>query len=165
MTLWLIGMMGSGKTTVGRLVADAIGLEFIDTDAAITDATGRAIADLVNADEPHFRSAEKDVVESIAGRDAVVATGGGVGADLELSAVMRRTGLVVLLTAPVEVLSDRVGRGDGRPLLGSDTSGDLERLLLARAIRYRSAAHVVVDASTAPGTVAEAVVAAWEEWR
>lgn len=160
-TLWLIGMMGSGKSTVAALVAETLGMEMVDTDAEVEAATGRAVGDLFAEGEEGFRGHEREAVLGVAGRAAVVACGGGVVLDPTLVEVMRRTGLVVWLDAPVAVLAARVGDGEGRPLLGSRPEADLGAIVEGRRAFYGEAAHVVVDAAPAPEAVATEVVRAW----
>jgi shikimate kinase len=161
--IWLIGMMGSGKTTVAPLVALRLGWRVLDTDTAITAESGRPITDWFPADLAEFRAAERSLVASAAADpgDLVVACGGGVVLDAESVALMRAGGMVVCLDAPVPVLAVRVGSGTGRPLLGGDAAADLDAILTERMDLYRGAAHTVVAAGEAPEAVAEAVVAAW----
>jgi shikimate kinase len=160
-TLWLVGMMGSGKSTVGPLVAEALGRSFVDLDATIAARTGREVPELVAADEPGFRAAEEAAVREVAGREVVVATGGGVILDDRNVAAMRASGVVVWLEAAEDVLASRLGDGAGRPLLGDDPRDALHRIMGERVDAYRSAAHCVVAAGGAPADVAERVVAAW----
>lgn len=161
MPLWLVGMMGSGKSTVGRLVAGRLGLDFMDTDDLVADAAGVTAADLLLADPATFRRTEALVVSGLVDADAVVATGGGVVLDDGSVAAMRASGLVVWLDVPPEVLAARVGGGEGRPLLGDDPPTALHRLHAERAARYREAAHVVVDATDDAAGVAALVASSW----
>ena len=157
-TLWLIGMMGAGKSTVAPLVATRLGRATVDLDARIEEMTGTTVSDLFTRSEEEFRSAESEAARAVAGSDVVVACGGGVVLDDALVAEMRSTGLVVWLDAPVEVLAAR--EIDDRPLLAGDP-GALARIGGRRAARYRAAAHVVIDATGPPDEVAERVVQAW----
>ncbi|MEX2323205.1 MAG: shikimate kinase [Acidimicrobiia bacterium] len=162
MPLWLVGMMGSGKSTVGWLVAERLGLDFVDTDDLVETSSGEATGDLLTTDPVAFRRTEAEAVVGIAASEAVVATGGGVVLDDGSVARMRSSGLVVWLDVPVEELARRVGSGEGRPLLGSDPITAMERLLEERQGRYQEAAHVTVEASGPASTVADLVVAYWE---
>ena len=158
-------MMGSGKTTVGELLAERLGLPFHDTDAVVEEATGRTVAELFAEGEAVFRTAETEAVRSLAGSDAVVACGGGVVLDDGNVATMRATGLVVWLDAPVSVLSVRVGDGEGRPLLDDDPGAGLERIASERRDRYEAASHLRVEATHHdPDETAEEVAAAWTNW-
>lgn len=148
----LVGMMGSGKSTVGRRLANSIGIPFVDTDAELVATTGRDIPTWFAASgEAAFREAEAAVVASICARaeSHVVATGGGVvvaAATRELLADSRH--VVVWLRASPAFLASRVTRkpDDGRrPLLGDDARANLERLDAERRDRYASVADVVID--------------------
>lgn len=161
-TLWLIGMMGSGKTTVGRLVAESIGRRFVDLDTVIAERSARTVDAMMRDDEARFRRAEVDAVVEVAGQPVVVATGGGVVLDGGSVARMRASGLVVWLEVGVRVLTERVGDGAGRPLLGDDPVGALERILGEREALYREAADAVVDAGGEPSAVAARVCSVWE---
>ncbi|HSM02667.1 MAG TPA: bifunctional shikimate kinase/3-dehydroquinate synthase [Acidimicrobiia bacterium] len=156
-TIWLTGMMGAGKSTVAPLVAARLNRESHDTDALVELRTGSTVEDLFAAGEARFRVEEAAAVQAVAGSWAVVACGGGVVLDADLVADMRRTGVVVWLRAPVEVLEARTFAD--RPLLAGD-SGALRRIAAEREGRYRAAADLVVDAVGAPEEVAARVVAA-----
>jgi shikimate kinase len=160
-TLWLVGMMGSGKTTVAALVGERIHRRVVDTDAVLAAESGRSVAAWLAEDPAGFRAAERRTIAAVAGAEKVVSCGGGVVLDDASVATMRATGLVVWLEAPVDVLADRVGATSDRPLLGPDPKSDLARIAAARRDRYRDAAHVVVPATGGPEDVAEAVMAAW----
>jgi shikimate kinase len=161
-TLWLIGMMGSGKTTIGPIVAGRLGLPWFDTDGEVSDLGGASAAEIVAADESRFRTLERAAVDSLAGRAAVGSCGGGVVLDDRCVDRMRATGLVVWLCAPIDVLAARVRGGEDRPLLGPDVAGSLEAVAAARRLRYEKAAHVVVDAAEEPDWVADQVVETWK---
>lgn len=151
MKVWLIGMMGSGKTSVGRLAASRLGVEFLDTDEIVADRAGRSIAELwADEGEPVFRELEKTVVGEIAGRTGIVATGGGVVLDQDNRETMRESGAVVWLDASPPVLARRVATETGRPIL--ETSDDeslalLRQTLSERAELYAETAHhrIVTD--------------------
>jgi shikimate kinase len=161
-TLWLIGMMGSGKSSVAPLVAGHLGSEWADTDELVEHLSGRRAGDLVAESEEEFRGHEADAIAAIAGVPVVVACGGGAVLREDNTATMRATGVVVWLRAEVPTLATRVGAGEGRPLLGADPTSALERLLEERAERYGAAAHAVVDTDGRTiEDVAMEVVAAW----
>lgn len=153
--------MGAGKSTVGRLVAAVLDAEFIDLDSMIEEEEGSSVESLVGEDEPGFRRLECEAVAAVAGRHAVVATGGGAVLDRGSVEAMRKSGMVVWLDTGVGVLAERVGSGSGRPLLGDDPDASLRRIIEERAPSYRAAAHAVVDAGSDPETVARRVLAAW----
>lgn len=159
-TLWLIGMMGSGKSTVGPLVAGRLGVPFVDLDHEIESATGRSVRQLFTEGEEEFRAAESAAVAKVAGAQAVVACGGGVVLDTSNVDRMRSNGTVVWLDAPVDVLTARVGEAGDRPMLDGDAPSRLGSLAAARIELYRKAADLRIDASGEdPDAIAEAVVA------
>jgi shikimate kinase len=162
-TVWLVGMMGAGKTAVGRGLAKRLGVAFVDIDASIEAEHDCTIAELWRREgEPAFRDLEETHVEETAGREAVVATGGGVvlrSANIER---MQSSGPVVWLKASVEVLALRVGAGSNRPLLaGQETRQQLDTILAERSELYEAASTVAVDTDRA--TVDE-VVREVERW-
>ena len=163
-TLWLIGMMGAGKTTVGRMVALAAGTPFADLDDAIEADAGIPIPQIfADGGEDRFREFELRAVNRVAGTTAVVATGGGVVTRRAAVERMQATGVVVWLDAPVATLAGRVGDGFYRPMLsGGDPAEAVRTLAAARAPAYAAAAHHrVTTADREPGECAEEVVSLW----
>ncbi len=157
----LIGFMGTGKSEVGRRLARRLGWAFVDTDRAIEAREGAPVARIfARRGEGYFRDVEAAVVAEVAGRwRTVVATGGGVVLRAENMARLRRSGWVVALTAPAEVLARRLGDGRGRPLLsGGDVREAVGRLLDQRRPLYRDADLVVDVSSVTPDQVVDAVL-------
>ncbi|KQT32315.1 shikimate kinase [Sphingomonas sp. Leaf412] len=115
----LVGLMGAGKSTVGRRLATRLGLPFVDADTAIEEAAGMSIADIFERfGEAYFRDGERRVIARlIDGRAKVIATGGGAFVNDATRALILSDALAVWLDAPVEVLAERVRRRDTRPLL------------------------------------------------
>ncbi len=115
--LWLIGMMGTGKTTVGVLVAERLQRPFVDLDTEVMVATGRTIPELFSEGERVFRDAESAaLVAASHGSDSVISTGGGAVLATKNLEVMRKTGVTVLLTASTDTIMDRIEHGPDRPL-------------------------------------------------
>lgn len=142
--IWLIGMMGSGKTTVGMLVARSLGKPFIDTDVTVMTSTGQSIPQLFDQSEATFRAAESTAIADIArGEGSVVATGGGAILSDDNVTTMRGSGSVVLLAVDAETVVERVAIDEGRPLLS--TTEAVERILTERADAYNVVAHHVVQ--------------------
>ncbi|MHB1138964.1 MAG: shikimate kinase [Microthrixaceae bacterium] len=159
--LVLVGLMGAGKSTVGRLVADALGRELVDVDVAIEARTGRTVRELwEDGGEAAYRGLERaTVLDSLTRADVVVAAPGGVVLDPEVRAALEPA-RVVWLRADPEVLGARVRAGDHRPLLGPDPAADLADMSQARAGLYASVADLVVDSDAAgPGATASRILA------
>lgn len=152
--LWLVGMMGSGKSSVGQEVATSRGVDFVDTDLLVTSVSESSIPDLWrHQGEDSFRRLERQAIRSAAsGDEVVVATGGGVVLEAENIATMRASGLVVWLSASPETLARRIGRDSNRPLLAEapDPVAALRSLLEERESRYREAAHSIVATDGRP---------------
>ncbi len=149
--LVLIGFMATGKSTIGRRCAAELGFRFRDSDTLIERRTGRSIATLFAEEgEETFRTIEAQAIRDLArGSRVVIATGGGVPLNTSSIAALRRTGVVALLWASVDVLLDRTRYNTRRPLLAGD--GDprarIESLLANREPYYRSAAHITIETS------------------
>ena len=138
----LIGFMGVGKTSVGRLVAEQLHFDFLDTDDLIQSQTGRTIADIFKTDgEAAFRELEAKVVGEIAARTkTVIATGGGLPANPANLASLKTHSLVVCLWLPPEKIWERVKNQSHRPLLHDpDPQKKIRDLLAAREPFYKQA--------------------------
>lgn len=139
--LVLVGFMGSGKTVVGRRVAQELGMEFCDCDERIEQRTGRCISDIFAREgEAYFRELERETVRELAaGQGRVIATGGGVVLNPENLRDLFATGVVICLWAEPEVLLGRLRHTSDRPLLaGSDREQRLRALLAQREPLYRA---------------------------
>lgn len=158
MIVYLVGMPGSGKSTVGLELAGRYGTPFIDLDDRIESMAGKPVSQIfAEQGEGAFRALEARALLDASVQDpAVVACGGGVVLEPANRIVLRNTGIAVFLDVPLEVLRERVTPGTDRPLIRA--SGDLERLLAEREPLYREFAAHVVDASGVPGAVADAIV-------
>lgn len=145
--LALVGFMGAGKSTVGRLVARELGLTFVDTDDAIEEKSGRRIAEIFATDgEAAFRALERSVLsELIAKSGQVLATGGGLVCQPGNMALLQSGALVVCLWAAPETIWERVRHQTHRPLLQvADPKAEIERLMAIREPFYR-ASDVLVN--------------------
>lgn len=160
----LIGMMATGKTTVGRAVAARTGWPYIDNDDLVVRATGVTARDLLARDgEASLRAAESDVLTALLTRPAPLVAGvpGGVVLDPADRARLRDGGHVVWLRATVSTLVERVGESSDRPWLGDDPAASLARLAAVRAPLYAEVAAQVVDVDDlTPADIAAAVLAA-----
>jgi shikimate kinase len=147
----LIGFMGTGKTTVGKLLAGRLGRRFVDLDRAIEAEAGAPIAELFRTEgEPAFRAREAEALRRALGasESLVIATGGGAACREENLQAMLDRGIVVNLTAPAAELVARTGRHSGRPLLdGAADPVAAAAALLAQREPFYARAHVRVDTS------------------
>ncbi|MFI8343599.1 shikimate kinase [Streptomyces sp. NPDC085639] len=160
----LVGPMGSGKSTVGALLAERLGVPYRDTDADIVSAQGREISDLfVDEGEPYFRELERQAVAAaVAGHTGVLALGGGAVLDKGTRELL--AGLpVAYLSMDVEEAVRRVGLGAARPLLAVNPRRQWRELMDARRPLYTEVARVVVATDDrTPEEVAQAVLDALE---
>jgi shikimate kinase len=163
-TVVLVGMMGSGKTTVGRILAQNLEVDFFDTDELIVASSRMTVAEIFESHgEAEFRRREAETLSNLVSAPGrcVVAVGGGAILDDGNRAVMGGWATVVWLRTGVETLSERVGSGEGRPLLAGGATESLRRIADSRAGLYESAADVIVDTDgSAPDEVARAVAEA-----
>jgi shikimate kinase len=161
--IFLVGFMGAGKSTVGRMVADRLSLPFADLDEMVEQAAGRTVAQIWSGSgEAAFRTAESTALASLAPAEpSVVACGGGVVLADANRAALKSLGHVVYLTVSAEEALARVGGGDTRPLLAGGGATVAQRLLEAREALYGAVADVVVSTtSRGPEDVADDVVRA-----
>jgi shikimate kinase len=166
MTMWLAGMMGSGKTSCGVLAAERLGVLFFDTDVEVTSAFDCTVTELWGrVGEPEFRALESAAVLRLAGEVAIVATGGGAVLDPGNRQVMSSSGPIIWLQATPEELLERVGSAPGRPLLDGtqDRLGKIRSIAGERALRYSDAANFVIETSgKSIAEVAGEIVGLWE---
>jgi shikimate kinase len=146
--LVLVGMMGVGKTTVARVVADRLHRRVLDSDAIIESRTGRTVREIFAEDgEPAFRAMETEVLlESLASQEPVVIAGAGgvVLSDTNRAALKASGARVVWLCADPATLVERVRGGGHRPLLDGDPEGTLQRMFTEREPLYREVADAIV---------------------
>ena len=157
----LVGLMGAGKSTVGRRLAKRLGLPFVDSDDAIEDSAGFSAAEVFEkSGEADFRDGERRLVARlIEGQVRVIATGGGAFVDPRTRELLNERAITVWLDAPVDVLADRTGRRDTRPLLRNpDRKGTLERLAEQRGPAYAEAHIRVKSGDGAHKSVVDAIV-------
>jgi shikimate kinase len=165
--LVLVGLMGAGKTTVGKECARRLGRSFVDLDELIMVHAAMPIEALWNeSGEDRFREMEREVVVEVseAPDPLVIACGGGTVVDPDNRRRLRAAGRVVWLRAPTAVLAARVGNDETRPLLAGDPAGALARLASLREAAYTAAADTEVDTEARDiDEVADAVLAAFTE--
>ncbi|MGC8991196.1 MAG: shikimate kinase [Verrucomicrobiia bacterium] len=164
----LIGFMASGKSTVGRTVAERLGFSFVDTDELVEQRAGKSVATIFAEDgEEKFREYERQVAaELVHRRNTVIATGGGFGADPSNLASLKTHALVVCLWAPPEVLQERARRLENRPLLQvPDPLGRIRELLAKRTPVYQQADVLINTAGRHNYEVAQIVLRHFQSTR
>ena len=158
--IFLIGMMGCGKSTVGRRLSTLLSCAFTDLDDAIEAHEGRSIPEIFAASgDAGFRVCETAALRrACEGSPCVVATGGGIVTREENISLMRESGLVVFLCRPLEDIIAQV-RQDTRPNLAGDKAERMRTLYAQREALYRRAAHLCFDNSAPPQQAARALAA------
>lgn len=147
--IFLIGFMGTGKTTVSRELAELLGYEEIDTDARIAEEQNQSISKIFEAQgEPAFREMETQLLRELGTEcHKIISCGGGMALRRENVALMQEHGVVVLLTAEPETILERVQDDDGRPVLNGNMNVAYIRELMAKRTPYYQAAGEVVVAT------------------
>lgn len=152
MNVILTGMRGTGKSSIGTLLADRLAYTFVDTDTAIEALAGGPIAAIVARHGwDHFRALERQIVAQIATADnQVIAAGGGTLIDQANAAHLKARGIVVLLLCDIELLQHRLSQGSNRPPLTAQGSAidELAHIWQARQTHYYTTADLVYDVST-----------------
>jgi len=160
----LVGMMGAGKSSIGRRLAQRVGLSFIDADAEIEAAAGMTIAEIfASYGEPYFRSGEQRVIARLLeSGPQVLATGGGAYMNAETRAAIRQKGISVWLKADFEVLMRRVKRRAtaDRPMLQGDPAQRIRHLMEERYPVYAEANVTVMSREVAHETIVNEIIAA-----
>ena len=165
--LVLVGLMGVGKSTVGRRLAKRLGLSFVDSDAEIEDASGYPPAEMFERyGESDFRDGERRLVGRLLEGDIrVIATGGGAYVDPRTRKLLNERSITVWLDAPVEILAERTSRRDTRAQLrNGDPKAVLERLADERRPSYEEAHLHVRSGDGAHKDVVDAILRALEDF-
>ena len=165
-TIVLVGLMGAGKTTVGRRLAKHLGLPFVDSDHEIEKAAGMSVAEIFECfGEADFRSGERRVIGRLLdGKQQVVATGGGAFINEETRALIKDKGLSIWLDADIDILVERTARRDTRPLLKTGNPREILSRLAAERAPFYAQADIKVPSSDGPHEdVVERIVEALQE--
>jgi len=167
MNIVLIGMRGSGKTTIGKLLAKRLGKQFIEMDELIVQKVGHSIPEIVNRyGWEKFRDVEQEITREVARWDNVVnATGGGVVTREENIRQLKKKGKLVWLKANTDTLLRRVGNDQSRPsLTGKSQREDMEAVLADRSPIYEQVADFIIDTEDKmPEEVAEIITKLYME--
>ncbi|MEF9943294.1 MAG: shikimate kinase [Burkholderiaceae bacterium] len=165
-SVFLIGMMGAGKTTIGRLLAQALGWDFLDADRELEARNGVPVATIFELEgEAGFRRREAAVIDELSALpNVVLATGGGAVTQAETCERLRSRGLVIHLRVSADEVHRRTRRDSHRPLLRTaDPRARIEELLALRGPLYAAAAHISFQSvATNPKRLVERILAAPE---
>jgi len=156
--IFLVGFMGAGKTTVGKVLARRLDYEFVDLDDVIEAQAGKSVRAIFSElGEPEFRRLEGEAILSCGAiSGTVVALGGGAYLNESNRLAVREMGMTFWLDCPLEVCMSRLGSDPSRPLLGSEA--DMRALLERRIASYVLADYLVATGNADPGEVAEAIM-------
>jgi shikimate kinase len=157
----LVGMMGAGKTTVGRIISHVTGRNFIDIDQLIEKQTGMSIFEIITEHgEDYFRKIEKDVILSLSPKfPFVISTGGGAVMDNDVFNFFKSIGKIVYLKTSPDVLYKRTANVEVRPLLKEGNRLSILRdLLKKRESRYHEADVVIETDNSTPNEIAEKII-------
>jgi shikimate kinase len=148
----LVGLMGAGKSTIGRRLAQKLNLAFVDADAEIEQAAGKSVQDIFrDHGEASFREGERRVIARLLeSGPQVLATGGGAFMNEETRNNISRLGIAVWLKADIELLMKRVRRRDNRPLLKADNPEEVMQTLIEQRYPVYSRADIIVESRDVP---------------
>jgi shikimate kinase len=146
----LCGFMATGKSSVGKRLAEIIHYDFLDLDAAIEAEAGMSIPAIFSSrGEPEFRALETRMVKRVSNKDGcVIAAGGGTIVDPQNLAELKRSGVIVTLTADVQTIAQRAGKGDDRPMLWEGNRLERIRDLMQKREHAYSKADIILDTSS-----------------
>lgn len=165
-TIALAGFMGTGKSTVGQMVAERLGWRFVDTDHVIEARAGCTIAELfATQGESAFRQLEAEVCVDLSPQEhTVLALGGGALINPATQAIVSANSLLICLSAALDTLIARVGDDPARPLFSADHER-LAALYSTRAAHYAGLPHHIDTSGITPTAVAEEVLTLWHQHR
>lgn len=160
----LVGFMGTGKTSVGRLLSEKTGMPLVDMDELIEESARKSInAIFAEEGEAHFRTLERAMVQKLAsGEGRIISTGGGVVLNPDNITDYEQTGLVVCLLASAQEILGRVRDDDTRPLLAGDKEAKIVELLEKRRPFYEAIPHQIETDGLSPDDIAEQIIALYE---
>jgi len=153
--IYFTGFMASGKTRIGKLLANHLNLDYVDSDAFITERAGRSIAEIFEQEgEAKFREFETEAIKEISQREnAVVSLGGGAITKSENVEVIKNSGILICMRAKPEILCERIGRNNNRPLMANlESEARMEKIenMLAEREKFYSLADFSIDSNEGP---------------
>jgi len=163
----LVGLMGAGKTTVGRRLAEKLGLAFVDADHEIELAAGQTIPEIfAQHGEAYFRDGERKVIARLLENGAqVLATGGGAFMNAETRATVKRNAISIWLRADFDLLMRRVRRRSNRPLLQNDDPEAVMRKLIAERYPIYAEADITIDSrDVAHTSIVNSIIRSLARW-
>ncbi len=165
-SITLAGFMGTGKSTVGKIVAEKLGFELVDTDAVIVARAGRSIAEIfATGGESAFRALEATAcADTVTGSQRVISVGGGALLNPAVEANMVANSLVICLMCDLDTIIQRVGDDPTRPLFNADKE-KLAALYAQRADHYAGLPHHIDTTGMNPAEIAEEVIRLWQQQR
>jgi shikimate kinase len=164
----LVGLMGAGKSTIGRRLANALNLQFVDSDVEIVEAAGCSISDIFEGyGEPIFRDLEQRVIMRLmTGSPCIVATGGGAFIQPSVREAIAQKAISVWLKADLPVLLERVSRRDNRPLLKTGDKSEILQKLIDERYPIYAQADITIDSNFGSHeSVVEEIIKSLKEWQ
>jgi len=156
MTVFLCGFMGCGKSTIGRVLANLLGVNFVDMDNYIEETENMTIAEIFKQKgEQHFRMLETKAIEELSGKQMVIACGGGAMLNDKNAEIANKTGTVVFLDVPFKTCYERISGDNNRPLVVNNTVEWLEELYNKRYPIYKANSSVSIISNGIPNEIAE----------
>jgi shikimate kinase len=157
----LVGFMGAGKSKIGRLLAERLGMAFADSDRAVEAATGKTIAEIFESEgEASFRATERQAITHLLdGEPKVVAVGGGAFVNPDTRAALNAAGVTIWLDPPFDVLLSRLRRSKHRPLASARSDADVRQLWESRRASYAQARLRIATSDDHPSRFVDDIVA------
>jgi len=162
----LVGFMGTGKTTIGKLIAQALNMEFVDTDGLIEKREGVSINDIFSKKgEPYFRKVEREVIAQVSKNGgSVIDAGGGAVIDEDNVKDLKKNGVIFCLNAAPEEILRRAGKYTHRPLLNvADPLAEIKKLLKKREEYYKRADYQIDTAGKSADQVSKEIIEIYEK--
>jgi shikimate kinase len=162
MLIFLIGMMGSGKTTIGKLLAEELSLPFFDTDEILTSIEGKSVSEIFShKGEEYFRNLEKELIDNWKISDGIVATGGGLPCFHDLMDKLNERGKTIFLVTSTDIITERISHDNNRPLVAGKSPAQIKKaindLIKIRKVFY-SKASIKVKTDVEPKEIVRRII-------